>query len=138
MLTWFCCHSLTLHVFGFDNTLCLWLLATNLARCFLLHAESVCALTQTLSDVCVHTTPMDDSMAVFVCKFHPSSTHVRWFVDGIDVCASNKYRLSHNKADGRHRLEIHHVTCADEGEVSIKAGGITSTAYLTVTGSFLP
>jgi len=73
-------------------------------------------------------------MAVFVCKVSPPSAEVRWFVDGIDVFASDKYRLSHNDTDGIHQLAIHHVTYADEGEVSVKAGGVTSTAYLTVTG----
>lgn len=118
---------------SFINTLCR-LLATNLACCSLLHVESVCALTQTLTDVCVHTAPMDDSMAVFVCKVHPPTTDVHWFVDGIDVFASDKYRLLCNVADGSRQLAIHHVTYADEGEVSINAGGVTSTAYLTVTG----
>lgn len=84
-----------------------------------------------LADVTVS----ESDRAEFACKVAPPSTHVKWYIDAIEIYESEKY---HIEAQGDRRyLRIVSVAQWDAGIITVDAEGAVSEATLTVQGRII-
>lgn len=72
--------------------------------------------------------------AVFECEVSKPDIKAEWFKSDKPIKASDKYKMA--SKNGKHTLTISDCQADDVANYTVKLNGMSSTAKLTITGSY--
>ena len=79
-------------------------------------------------------TVAEGNTAVFCCFVSPDNAQVKWYIDGIQIYESEKYKIEENGPE--RKLSIHHSNKLDEGPVTAATEHDETASDFYVEGVF--